>query len=253
MTLDLTAVRFGRGSHLPRLATGDRDMCIMEAVAFFASETWGDSPLCACPIISAFLRSWNDTLSDDDRDRLLPADKWVPRLIGSRSNAAVEERRSYLILDWIVRVYTPAWFDLVPGLVPQAAALRALPEIDEPTAQNARNVLWSAREAAQNAPYDAVWDGAWYAEIEKARTTARKAVQDAAGAAAWDAIEDTQWGVTVSATRATAQVAARVAAELVARALVGNTDNSAQAALQSTVETLQQSALDLLDRVLACK
>lgn len=33
------------------------DACVMEAVAYVAGEKWSDHPGCACPVISAFLRS----------------------------------------------------------------------------------------------------------------------------------------------------------------------------------------------------
>ena len=83
--MDLTSVRFGLGDHTATPApTGNRDLCIMEAVAYIAGEPWSSSPACASPVVSAFLRVWNDALSDDDRDRLLPADVWGPRLVGSR-------------------------------------------------------------------------------------------------------------------------------------------------------------------------
>ena len=42
-----------------------REMCVMEAVAFVAGEPHSDTPTCACPVISAFLRSWNDSIPDD--------------------------------------------------------------------------------------------------------------------------------------------------------------------------------------------
>lgn len=92
--MDLTTIRFGAGHHNPTVTpTGNRDLCIMEAVAYMAGEPWSDAPECASPVISAFLRAWNDTLSDEDRDRLLPAAVWVPRLIGSRGDAVTEQRR----------------------------------------------------------------------------------------------------------------------------------------------------------------
>ena len=215
MNIDLTTVRFGIGAHDATDApTGDRDMCIMEAVSFIAGEPWSDTPACASPVIAAFLRGWNDALSDADRDHLLPAAVWVPRLVGSRGTSDVEERRSYLALDWLVRVYASAWLDLVPSLQPHAAALRALPEIvDITTAKSAGCVVHAALAAAWDATGNAAWDAAW----------------DAARAAAWDAAWD----------------AARAAAGDATRGAAGD-------ALRPTVETLQQSALDLLDRMLAC-
>ena len=52
------------GAHSP-----DSTFCVMEAVAFVAGEPWGDHPECACPIIGAFLRSWNDSLPTENRPR----------------------------------------------------------------------------------------------------------------------------------------------------------------------------------------
>ena len=204
MTLDLTRVRFGRGYHRADVPTGNRDLCIMEAVAYVAGEPWSDAPACASPTVAAFLRSWNDTLSDVDRDRLLPADVWVPRLVGSRGMPEIEERRAYLALDWLIRTYTPAWLDLVPGLRSHAAALRALSEIvDLVTASCAGQIVRAAWDAARAA----------------ARDAARAAARDAARDAAYDP----------------AETAARIAAG---------------GALRPTVEALQVSALDLLDRML---
>jgi hypothetical protein len=256
--MDLATIRFGVGSHHATIApTGNRDLCIMEAVAYIAGEPWSDAPECASPVIAAFMRSWNDSLPDADRDRLLPAAVWVPRLVGSRGDVATEERRSYLALDWSIRVHTTAWLDLVPSLVLHASALRALPEIvDLSSAQAAnsvmraaRNAAWaawdaaraaawaagaSARAAAGGAAGDAAWDAAW----ASARAAAGDAARAAAGDAAWAAAGDA------------AQNAAGEAAEDAAWDAAGAAALAAGDALRPTVETLQQSALDLLDRML---
>lgn len=39
--------------------------CVMEAVSYLAGEPWSDRPECVCPVIGQFLRSWNDSLSND--------------------------------------------------------------------------------------------------------------------------------------------------------------------------------------------
>ena len=102
-------------------------------------------------IIAAFLRSWNDCLpTNADRDRLLKP--LVLRLIDTRFTAAVEERRSYMALDWLIRVHTPKWLDLVPSLAPHAKALRDLEEI----------VDMAGATAAEQFT-DAAWDAAWAA------------------------------------------------------------------------------------------
>src|ERR1700689_3092955 len=69
------------GAHSP-----DSTFCVMEAVAFVAGEKWSDAPVCACPVISAFLRSWNDSLPNDaERDRLLKP--LIPLLVGTRKKS----------------------------------------------------------------------------------------------------------------------------------------------------------------------
>jgi hypothetical protein len=140
-------------------------MCVMEAVAFVAGEPWTDSPECACPVISSFLRAWNDSLrSNEERDRLLKP--LIPRLVGTR-NAALEEKRALLAADWLVRVNTPAWLRLA-GLTVHADVLAALPEITsfaqipsirgpiEEARENAASRA-AARDAARAAARDAAW------------------------------------------------------------------------------------------------
>jgi len=254
--IDLSTVSFGVGQH-PRTdaPTGDRDFCIMEAVAYMAGEPWSDSPACASPVVSAFLRSWNDALSDADRDRLLPAAVWVPRLVGSRGDPATEERRAYLALDWLIRVHTPAWLDLVPSLATHAEVLRALPEVvDLAGAQASKNVMdaagataWAARDAARDAAWAArspsgrvasvidqtihAWEASGDSAVASAGDAARDAARDAGLRVAWAAAGDAAW--------AAAGAAAWDA-------------GYAGSALRPTVEALQASALDLLDRMLKC-
>jgi hypothetical protein len=42
----------------------------MELVSMLAGEPFSDAPLCACPIIGAFLRAYNDAIDDDRRQDL---------------------------------------------------------------------------------------------------------------------------------------------------------------------------------------
>lgn len=184
---------------IPPLSEGGHDpdegaMCVMEAVAFVAGEPWSDSPQCACPVIAAFLRAWNDALPDDERDALLRP--LIPRLVGTRGSDALAHRRSLLAADWLVREQTPAWLRLA-GLTAQADALAALPEITSmaqvPSIRGAieaaRDSADAARAAARAAARDAAWDAA------------RAAAWDAAWAAAWAAVNPTRLALQQSALR----------------------------------------------------
>ncbi len=89
------------GSHPSR---GD-GMCAMEMVAWLAGEPHGDEPLCACPVIGAFVRACNDAMGDAARNRWLRP--LVPVLVGTRSSAAAERARGMLVVDALVRELLP--------------------------------------------------------------------------------------------------------------------------------------------------
>ncbi len=193
----LATMTLHSGSHPDRT----NGLCAMEVVAWVAGEPHTDQPLCACPVIGAFVRSWNDAIPDDEtRTRLLKP--LLSRLVNTKSTAAVEQRRADLALDWLVRVQTPAWLDLVQ-LTAEATALRALqPLLNRVAIIGSQAVLNTARDRA---------------------AAARAAAWDAASAAARDAAS--------AATRAAARAAATHK-------------------LKPTVEFLQISALDLIDRMI---
>ena len=216
------------GAHRP-----DSTFCIMEAVAYVAGEKWSDHPKCTCPVIGAFMRAWNDALpTDADRNRLLKS--LIPKLIGTR-NKELEERRAMMAADWLVRVYTPTWLRLAT-LEDQAVLLESLPEImsmaQVPSIRGpieaVRKDADAARAAAGDDGGDAAWAAAWDAARDAARAAAWAAAWDAAWAAAWDAARD--------AARAAAWDAAWAAA---------------WDALKPTAEHLQQSALQLVERMIA--
>ena len=155
----VSTLALGKSSHPATDTPTDGSLCVMEAVAYVAGEPWSDHPTCACPVIAAFLRAWNDGLpSDADRVRLLSP--MIPRLVGTKSTPAVEERRAYLALDWLIRVYTPTWLDTVPALATHAAALRALPEIVELTTAHAARAAAARAAAGAAAARDAAWAAA---------------------------------------------------------------------------------------------
>ncbi len=218
---------------LPPLSKGahkheDEGACVMEAVAYVAGEPWTDRPACACPVLGTFCRSWNDALpTDADRDRLLRP--LIPRLAGSRATPEVETCRAWLAVDWLVRTCAPTWLALTKDLEGHAHALRGLPAlVSADVAREHHSTITAARAAAGDATRaaagaaagDAAWDAAWAAARAAAGAAAGDATRAAAGDAAWDA----------------------------AAAAAGD---AARAALQPTVATLQRSALDLVDRMLA--
>ncbi len=177
--MDLQEIE-ARLAKLAPLASGAHQVngvaCAMEAVAYVAGEPWSDHPECACPILGAFMRAWNDGLPDDERDTLLRP--LIPQLIGTRSTKAVEERRAMMAANWLIRVHTPAWLRLAK-LDTQAEALASLPEI-----------VAFAQIPSLGGPLEAVWKDA---------AAAGAAAGDAAGDAAWAALKETRLALQHSA------------------------------------------------------
>jgi hypothetical protein len=167
----IEALSLSSGSH----EEFESGMCVMEAVSYITGEPWGDAPQCACPVITSFMVAWNDGLpNDEDRGRLLKP--LIPQIVGTRSTPEVEARRSYMALDWLIRVHTPKFLGLVPELAHHAKALRDLDAIVDMAGATAAG-------ARVRAARDAAWAAAWAA----AGDAARAAAGAAAGAAAWAA------------------------------------------------------------------
>jgi hypothetical protein len=206
------------GSH----TRGSDEMCIMEAVAWVTHKDWSDHPPCVCPVLGAFMRSWNDGISDE-QERTALLKPFIPKLINTKGSKKLEQRRATMAADWLIRTHTVAWLRLAK-LNEQANLLAALPEITDfancPSLMPALTAVRKDAAAARAAAWDAAGDAAGAA--------ARAAAWDAARAAAWDA----------------ARAAAMAAAWAAARA-------AAWDALKSTQIELQKSAQELVERMIA--
>src|SRR5574341_1842702 len=112
-----TITRLEAGTHSP-----DHTFCVMEAVAYVAGEAWTDHPKCACPVLTAFCITLNDSMPDAERQKLLP---FILRLAGSKSTPEVEQRRMFLLVDAAVREFASAALEAY-GLPHKAEQLRKL-------------------------------------------------------------------------------------------------------------------------------
>ena len=196
-------------------------------------ETLALHPSSVSPVLAVFLRSWNDSLDDETRQKLKP---YAARAIGTAYDGRDEER-GWLCVDWLARTQLPAWLELA-GLVEQAAAVRALPAIGSSDAARAgRPTLDAAWAAAWDEAATAVWDGVWIAAWDAvwapawspARAAARAAAGTAAGTAAWAAAGTAAWAAAGAAAWAAAWDGA---------------------ALNPTVAEMQISAFGLLEKML---
>ena len=227
--LDLETLVLTAGAHAP----GDQ-FCIMEATAYIAGEPWSDHPRCVSPVLGAFGRAWNDSMrSDAERDALK---QYIPRMIGTAGDSKADKRRASLAIDWLVRVYTPAFLRLAK-LDEHADRLAALPptadEVYAASVQDDIAAAWAAAEAAATADWAA----------SRAASAASRAAS-AVSRAAWSAAEAASASMAVS----WAVWAASRAASAASRAAVGAADVDTP---ESTISALQASMHMLFERMIA--
>jgi hypothetical protein len=80
-------VRLGRGKH----SSPDHGACVMELASMLAGERFSDRPRTVCPVIGAFLRTYNDALDDERRQDLY---RYAADAVGTLGDAEVERRRA---------------------------------------------------------------------------------------------------------------------------------------------------------------
>ena len=232
----------GYGSH----ANFEAGACAMELVSYIAGEPWSDHPPCVCPVLSAFVRRWNDDLPNDERDKILKP--FLPRLIDTRGSNALAERRALMAADWLLRVHTPAWLQLA-GLRAQADTLASLPEITSVTQLD--ESLCGPLEAIRKDAAAARAAAAWATAARAAAARAAAAGATAAGAAAAGAAAAWAAAAWAAAARAAAAGAAAAWATEAWAAAAGAA--AAEVALKQTRLRLQGSACDLLSRMIDAK
>jgi hypothetical protein len=233
-TWDIDNLTIRSGYHSP--PNGEVHVCAMEAAYLRWAlrqgwprqqivAGWTDRLDCVCPYIGSFVRSWNDSISDDATRTRIFTPEVLDLLPGTRSDEATMLRRMWMAIDWAIRVHVPA-FLRAAKLDAEASSLEALPEIVSTKRLSEAHALVTRVATRASAARAA----AGYALVDAARA--------AVGSAAWDAA----WDAVVNAVRSAARAAALAAAGAAARD-----------ALAPTVEALQVSAVDLLKRMCAIK
>ena len=246
----LEGVRLSSGSH----DAVDAGACVIEAAAYIAGEEWSDHPSCVSPIIAAFLRGWNDSLDDEDRQRLKP---YVRKVIGTRASE-IEAPRGWLVVDWYVRQQTPIWLES-DGLKEQADLLRQLPEVVSlVTCQKASEQLGNVasavdsvvESATSSAPRSIINHTIWSAANSAARRAALHALESefVVGEIEVGAIRSSEVGAIRNSVDRVIWSATRNTAKDAVESTAWNTITSA---LRPTVVRLQESAFGLLDRMIA--
>lgn len=131
------SINLQKGSHV----AASVGMCMLEATAYLVGEQHSDRPRCVSQALGAFGRGLNDALPDDLRQELKGL---IPSLPGTFDDG-FDEARSFMSLDWLIRVWFPAWLDLSPNGSEGARNIRALDRImNEMSAESAGPAVRSA-------------------------------------------------------------------------------------------------------------
>lgn len=86
-------IKLSKGKH----ASPEKGVCVMELASMLAGEPFSDHPACACPVISSFLRSYNDSIDDTRRQDLY---SYASKVVGSRAPASVQRARVERLAAW---------------------------------------------------------------------------------------------------------------------------------------------------------
>ena len=231
--IDLDGLMLDRGSH----DSWEAGACLLEAVSYLAGEPWSDCPACVSPVLGAYGLALNDNLPDDLRQELKP---FIPRLVGTAGDGW-DTARGILALDWIIRVYTPRWLELVPELVADADRLAALPALTE--VGDVAEIAELVREIESRAAIATTWT----VDEAMVRATTWIGTGDTAEARA-SVVALAVAGATVGAVAGNAALEAvgAVALEAVGAVALGATGTL----LAPRADTLQRSAIDLFDRMI---
>lgn len=107
-------IRLSRGKH----ASPAEGACVMELASMLAGEAFSDHPVSVCPVIGAFLRTYNDSVEDHRRQDLYA---YASKVVGSRASEAVERERQAHLERWTKevrrqrhrRLRLPRWLNLL--------------------------------------------------------------------------------------------------------------------------------------------
>jgi hypothetical protein len=86
-------VRLEPGSH----RSPEDGVCVVELASMIGGERFSDRPDCVCPVIAAFLRSWNDRVGYADRQRIEP---YASLVVGTGGYRRMSRIRRDLCLSW---------------------------------------------------------------------------------------------------------------------------------------------------------
>lgn len=87
-------VQLRRGAH----RSPEDGVCVMELASMLAGERFSDRPTSVSPVLTRFLRAYNDSVGDRRRQDLFA---YAARVVGTRAGRAVERSRAIHCVNWL--------------------------------------------------------------------------------------------------------------------------------------------------------
>jgi hypothetical protein len=202
----------------------------------------------SCRVLDSFVAAWSDEAEGEGRELI---ERRLP-IMTAAAGSGLAQARGWRCADWLIRVHAATWLEAA-GHRDVAASLRRLPELrDRKALDRALAAFDEFRERA-----DTSWDAdcaaagadpAWEAEAALAWETARDSAWDPCWRAAWEAAHEASlFGAAcqLDAVLHAARHAARDSAFEVLR--------TQPEGLSLVIVTLQDSSLELLDRMIGLR
>jgi hypothetical protein len=95
MVISHQTVRLEKGRH----RSPGSGMCVMELASVLAGERFSDHPRSVCPVIASLLRTYNDLVDSERRQRLIP---YAAAVVGTRGDRDLRNRRAAHCAAWAI-------------------------------------------------------------------------------------------------------------------------------------------------------
>jgi hypothetical protein len=105
-------IKLSKGRH----SSPDDGACVMELASMLAGEAFSDHPKSACPVISSFLRTYNDSVDDERRQALY---RYAALVVGTRASRDIARSRADYLGSILaeLRLRRHPWARIVPESV----------------------------------------------------------------------------------------------------------------------------------------
>jgi hypothetical protein len=100
--MNYQTIKLSSGRH----SSPEQGACVMELASLLAGESFSDHPQSACPVISSFLRAYNDRVNDERRQDLY---RYAAEVVDTRSPRIVEQARADRLEAWGRDTWTRRW------------------------------------------------------------------------------------------------------------------------------------------------